>query len=378
MESFSAKDKQNMVSSFLEIAVGQTAETGRQFLQATSWNLEEAIQLFYVGQDCVVRAPLPPVLRETLYDDYDAMLNLNLYGMSSAGFPRQEPSSMTGVWEDDEQISSTCTADTSRSDNLASLYRPPFHLMFNGSFEQAKDAASVQDKWLLVNLQSTKEFTSHMLNRDTWGNEAVSQTVSTNFLFWQVYHDTCEGKKVCTFYKLDSVPVVLVIDPITGQKMRSWCGMAVQPENLLEDLVPFMDCSPREDHLAPLPHKRKHQNTKDYFSASGVTPGDHYKHVTQNPTYPPLPEEPKGDRNLLCRVGVRLPDGRRTQRNFLRFDPIQLLWSYCYSQLEGDDTKPFRLAHAFPAAASKSLDYDSKLTFEESGLSNSIIYVTWE
>lgn len=56
----------------------------------------------------------------------------------------------------------------------------------------------------------------------------------TDFGFWlQVYDDTSEGKKVCTYYKLDSIPVVLVIDPITGQKMRSWCGM-VQPESLLE------------------------------------------------------------------------------------------------------------------------------------------------
>ena len=83
-------------------------------------------------------------------------------------------------------------------------------------FLQAKDTAAAQDKWLLINLQSTKEFSSHMvgclsslfgdnyfilygwtkflvfvycflkLNRDTWANEAVSQTISTNFIFWQV------------------------------------------------------------------------------------------------------------------------------------------------------------------------------------------------
>lgn len=40
--------------------------------------------------------------------------------------------------------------------------------------------------------------------------------------------------------------------------------------------------------------------------------------------YPLLPEEPTGDRSLLCRVGVRLPDGRRLQRSFLRSDPIQV------------------------------------------------------
>lgn len=46
---------------------------------------------------------------------------------------------------------------------------------------------------------------------------------------------------------------------------------------------------------------------------------------TKKPVYPPLPEEPKADRNLLCRVGVRLPDGRRLQRNFLRTDSIQVI-----------------------------------------------------
>ena len=45
---------------------------------------------------------------------------------------------------------------------------------------------------------------------------------------------------------------------------------------------------------------------------------------TKKPVYLPLPEEPKGDRSLLCRVGFRLPDGRRIQRNFLRTDPVQV------------------------------------------------------
>lgn len=44
----------------------------------------------------------------------------------------------------------------------------------------------------------------------------------------------------------------------------------------------------------------------------------------KKPSYPPLTEEPKGDKTLLCRVGVRLPDGRRVQRNFFHTDPIQV------------------------------------------------------
>lgn len=218
-----------MVSSFLEIAVGQTAETARQFLQATSWKLEEAIQLFYVGNEGGVMAssshlppeenatpladqsssglykdvakepsgpdgsddvrPPLPVIREALYDD--AML----YGASRIGYPSHGSSSVVAfrnfeeemkrpdVWESEQGGPST--AQSSR-DNLAALYRPPFALMHQGSFEKAKLAAAAEDKWLLANLQSTTEFSSHMLNRDTWANEAVAQTIKTNFIFWQI------------------------------------------------------------------------------------------------------------------------------------------------------------------------------------------------
>ncbi|XP_042487352.1 plant UBX domain-containing protein 7-like isoform X2 [Macadamia integrifolia] len=303
MESvLTATEKQSMVSSFLEIAVGQSAETARQFLQATSWKLEEAIQLFYIGNEGGVlpsssfssptenASPLPgpslggpernienagqddgseevrpalPVKREVLYDD--AML----YRTSRMGYPSQDASSLVafrnfdeemkrpGVWESDQGAASS--TEIAR-DNLASLYRPPFALMLQGPFDKAKVTASEQDKWLLVNLQSAKEFSSHMLNRDTWSNEAVAQTIRTNFIFWQVYDDTTEGRKVCTYYNLDSIPVILVIDPITGQKMRSWNGM-VHPDRLLEDLLPFMDGSPKNHHIT-LPHKRPRDSSQ--------------------------------------------------------------------------------------------------------------------
>lgn len=446
----SSIDKQRLVSSFLEIAVGQTADTATRFLQATSWDLDEAIQLFFVGNEGgvgvsslyssplendkhpvdqssselnelgeyggqpdgdEVRAPIP-VKRDVLYDNavtYGSRMGYSSHGAHAAVPLRNfnEEMKHTG-WEADQGASSG--ADSSH-DNLASLYRPPFELMHKGPFEKAKDTAKVMDKWFLVNVQSTMEFSSHMLNRDTWGNEAVAQTISSNFIFWQVYNDTEDGRKVCTYYKLESVPVILVIDPVTGQKMRLWRGM-IPPENLLEDLVSFMDGSPKDHHVSlslkrpreslhPSPQKIQEapavaneeddelqqalaasmENIKDDVGASMIDKevgnSDKEEHsAPQRPAYPPLPEEPKGDRNLLCRVGVRLPDGRRLQRSFFHSDPIQLLWSFCYSQFNEADIRPFGLTQAIPGA-SKSLVYDCNLTFEQSGLANSIISVTW-
>ncbi|XP_074363137.1 plant UBX domain-containing protein 7-like isoform X2 [Apium graveolens] len=447
----STEHQQILISTFLDIAVGQTVHTATQFLQATGWQLEEAIQLFYVGNEhgavasssefpplinkkthideslsgsgkqwgnehaspqneSTVRAPLP-VKRDVLYDEemlfYEAARLGYLAHDDSLGVSFRNSNQELkhpGIWAADQ--SSSSAVDNSR-DNLASLYSPPSALMFQGSFEKAKDAAKDQNRWLLVNLQSTREFISHMLNRDTWANEAVAQTISSNFIFWQVDDDTEEGSKVCTYYKLDSSPMVLVVDPVTGQKMRSWKGM-VQPQTLLEDLLPFMDDSPK-DHLASLSHNRTreasqaspqkvHDGSKEedeelllalaasmegIKDTSGVSKNmdisnaEEEMRKTKKPTYPPLPEEPKADKSLLCRVGVRLPDGQRLQRNFLRTDPIQLLWSFCNSQLDEADARQFCLNLAIPGA-SKFLEYESNLTFDESGLSNMMISVTWD
>ncbi|WOG83582.1 hypothetical protein DCAR_0102759 [Daucus carota subsp. sativus] len=439
-----------LITAFLHIAKGQTAETAIRFLQATGWQLAEAIQLFYAGNetgavasysefpplvnaktqiddslsgsgkqldhehaaptnDSTVRAPLP-VMRDLLYDR-EMLYQAAFLGYVSNG-DRSDvllPNSSRevkhpGIWEAEQ--SSASAVDNSR-DNLASLYRPPFAIMFRGPFEMAKDAAKDQNRWLLVNLQSMKEFSSHMLNRDTWANEAVAQTIKANFIFWQVNDDTEEGSKVCTYYRLDS-PAVLIVDPVTGQKMRSWKGM-IPPETLLEDLLPFMDGSPK-DHHASFSQKRTTETSQasslnvqadiseeEYEnmllalaaapeSIDDATGGSQDMDTTaakenickiKNPAYPPLPEEPKADKDLLCRVGVRLPDGRRLQRNFLRTDRIQLLWSFCNSLLDEEDSRQFRLNLAIPGA-SRSLEYESNLTFDESGLSDSMISVNWD
>nr|AEV41122.1 putative UBX domain-containing protein [Oryza officinalis] len=457
-----AAEKESLVSSFLEIAAGQTPETATQFLQMTSWHLEEALQLFYIdgeaalaahpapspaaaaaaaeaaavavaaaaevedamrfapppaaalgdgmlqglGEEDDVRAPLP-TKRETLYGDAPMVVVRPNSTVAFRNF--EEEARQSAVWDSEQNAAS------SSRDNLAALYRPPFALMFNGPFDKAKLEASVLDKWLLINLQSTEEFSSHMLNRDTWANEAVAQTIRSNFIFWQVYHDTSEGRKVCTYYNLVSVPAVLLIDPITGQKMRGWNGM-VHPDRLLEDLMPYLDKGPKEHHAAQPQKRPRKVDQETSIGKQGKTPvpvttededeelaravaasleeskgvgGSDASEEKIEPeveiepslsaklNYPPLPEEPKGSRELLCRVAIRLPDGRRIQRNFLHTDPIKLLWSFCYPQVEDGDKKVFHFVQPIPGA-STNLEYESDKTFKEAGLANSMINLLWD
>ncbi|KAI3981098.1 hypothetical protein MKX01_032238 [Papaver californicum] len=370
--------------------------------------------------DSMVRAALP-IKRETLYD-VDDLNRAN----------KEQQTKRPRDWDSDHQSGATKTRkiDDQQQNDLASLYRPPLEFMFKGSFHDSKQFAQSQHKWLLLNLQSATEFSSHMLNWDTWGNEIVAATIVSNFIFWQVNDDTTEGQKVCSYYKLmGSVPAVLVLDPFTGKKLRSWSGM-VQPEALLEDLVPYMDAAPKgvpdPDPVFVPPVKRikiVYRRSKARTNSETVSPiqqnaplvpyetteedeeavqelAASMKNMTANgvPTlnnanecksddagtllskklrYLELTEEPKADKELLCRIRIRLPDGRRVQRNFLRTDPVQMLWPFCSSQLDAAEFPTFELKLAIPGA-SKTLNYEDKLTFEESGLSNSMISVTWD
>jgi hypothetical protein len=63
--------------------------------------------------------------------------------------------------------------------------------MFEGDFEAAKAKASDKGLWLLVNVQTADEFASHMLNRDTWGNELIQDMVRESFVLWQVGGGVC-------------------------------------------------------------------------------------------------------------------------------------------------------------------------------------------
>ncbi|XP_049362053.1 plant UBX domain-containing protein 7-like [Solanum verrucosum] len=346
-----------LISSFLDIAVDQTVDTAREFLQATNWSLEEAIQRFFSGNNnggaeaAAESFNYSPLIEEnpTLWESDDVRLPLPvrrevLYGENS------------GLYEDEREQISSSTFDSYDNNTLSVLFRPPYELLYNGPFDHAKEAGAKRNRWLLVNVQSRSEFASDTLNRDTWANDIVAQMIENNFVFWQEGDHTEEGRKVCTYYKLDSRPVILVIDPITGQNMRSWNGM-VQPETLLEDAMTFIDRTPSEYHSDLL---------RKQF--------DRLTHLDR------IEEEPNRsliDKNLVCRIAIRLPDGRRIQRNFMKTDPIKLLWSFCSTQFEEAKTKAFRFRQAMPGPtkfwASNFWTCDSNLTFEESGLDNSVI-----
>ncbi|ONK71168.1 uncharacterized protein A4U43_C04F5510 [Asparagus officinalis] len=369
----------NLISSFLDITGINSEALAVYYLKARNWQLEEALNSFFMRSEAGSTDPV-----SFLNPKHDK--------------PRNE------VWESDGRVDPTPTAS---GGNLASLYRRPNSLTIQGSFTQVKTQSLVENRWLIVNLQSNEEFNSHLLNRDTWSNESVEEMIRHNFIFWQVYNDTDEGKKVNAYYKVSSLPAILIIDPITGQQMRCWNGM-IQPLDLLESLLPYTEKSPQEWVFGPSEKKsRENAETSDTYvtdEESMANPREEDRDQTaedvddvslgnaqksseddtlptedvEEPAYPSLIAEPQGSKEVICTVAIRFPDGRRLQRNFLRSDPVKLLWPFCYSLVEESKTrKAFVLTQSMPGAASKTLVAGSNQTFEEADLCNSLLSLAW-
>ncbi|CAL9222041.1 unnamed protein product [Arabidopsis halleri] len=141
-------------------------------------------------------------------------------------------------------------------------------------------------------------------------------------------------------------------------------------QSMMEKLSPFMDIASLEiESLRRIkrPKRFSEESETETMTSSNAVFG-----------FPHLPEEPNRDldQSVLCRIRVRLPDGRRIQRSFLKSESVQLLWSFCYSQIDESERKRFKLIQAFPGEY-KNLYFGSNTTFEESGLANSLVSVTW-
>lgn len=155
--------------------------------------------------------------------------------------------------QEEMQQQGVASVRTRKTRTLQDLFRPPIDLTYKGTFANAKDAGKSQGKWLMINIQNVQEFSCQALNRDVWSNTAVKTIIKEHFIFWQVYHDSEEGKKYRQFYKVNDWPYVAVLDPRTGENMVIWTK--VEPITFCDLVTEFLSQHPNVDSLSP-PAKR--------------------------------------------------------------------------------------------------------------------------
>ncbi|KAK9703008.1 UBX domain protein Ubx2 [Basidiobolus ranarum] len=291
------------------------------------------------------------------------------------------------------------SASSDHTSRLADLFRPPFDIMSNQDFEQTRNTAKSQGKWLMVNIQEVSEFVCQILNRDLWSDKTVQDIIKENFLFLQFSSDSVEGKKYLTFYPIENYPHIAIIDPRTGERMKVW-NAPVTPIEFLMNVTEFLDCNTLLPAIAPVTKKPRNKNIEDLSEEEQLNIAlAASMNAASTSSAPKSPEqieiidsEPESDDNVstsvidsikpversepangsdTTRIQFRLPDGSRIIRRFMKTDPVRHLFEFIKASVPDLASEPIELVYLRQQLIDK---IDG--TLEENGLLNAAVSVS--
>ncbi|TGZ78925.1 hypothetical protein EX30DRAFT_333891 [Ascodesmis nigricans] len=217
-----------------------------------------------------VRAPIPRT-RETLvggYDEEEYEYQEPPRRRTTAGragiFNQQNP-----VWDDPDEdgispeerrrrrLAAATGGESERSArdrSLAELFSPPFDIISNLEWDDAREEAKEVEKWILVNVQDNSIFQSQVLNRDIWKHPEVKTTITANFIFLQLNRAGRDARDYIRLYIPDAAspeaayngsealfPHIAIIDPRTGEQVKVWSKPPSSPIEFVHDLHEFLD-----------------------------------------------------------------------------------------------------------------------------------------
>lgn len=344
-------------------------------------------------------------------EDLDAMVQEQLARRRTgrAGIFNQR-TTHTNVWDDTTDSSTrrrelaTATGGASEQSSkmsmLAELFRPPFEIMYQGSWEKARDMGKEEEKWLLVNIQDPAIFDCQRLNRDIWKNDDIKATVRENFIFMQYAKDDQRGQQYMNYYfhardSSDAYPHIAIVDPRTGEQVKVWSGPPIpEPVEFHAQLHEFLDRyslnvnaknpvakrkseskkkdvnrmtedemlemalqasmnngkGPKDDDPDAL--TKSTENIKGKGRADEAAPEPEAEAAPSNPVFAaisshaPHTEPTVTDPKVTTRIQFRGPSGRPIVRRFNLSDPVRRVYEWIKSDVpwEGKQGAEFDLA----------------------------------
>ncbi|KAG6803541.1 UBX domain-containing protein 7 [Apis mellifera caucasica] len=227
---------QKLIEKFIEVT-GESEATARQYLSLADGNVETAISLMFDGSQapeplCTpdpepeVRPPILP-MQEVLVPSGPIC---SLPRLSTNVFDRFRDFAVETQRQEEEmarKVAGVKQISYCKSKRLEDLFRPPCDILFLGSFMEAREHAKSLNRWLLVNIQNSQEFSCQILNRDVWSNQQIQEIVKDHFVLWQVLSNTSDGNRYVHLYDVYEYPYLAVIDPRTGECMKTYNHITV-------------------------------------------------------------------------------------------------------------------------------------------------------
>lgn len=227
---------QELIEKFIEVT-GESEATARQYLSLADGNVETAISLMFDSSQapeplCTpdpepeVRPPILP-MQEVLVPSGPIC---SLPRLSTNVFDRFRDFAVETQRQEEEmarKVAGVKQISYCKSKRLEDLFRPPCDILFLGSFMEAREHAKSLNRWLLVNIQNSQEFSCQILNRDVWSNQQIQEIVKDHFVLWQVLSNTSDGNRYVHLYDVYEYPYLAVIDPRTGECMKTYNHITV-------------------------------------------------------------------------------------------------------------------------------------------------------
>ncbi|KAF9122669.1 hypothetical protein BGW39_009577 [Mortierella sp. 14UC] len=320
-----------------------------------------------------IRAPIAPRHEMLLGDDFGSHSSSIFHGGSSRAraapsvfLPPDSSTLARDAFRDFAAEAATMGGDTSpKTSRLADLFKAPLDMMARGDFDQSRNVAKRETKWLMVNIQEAGVFACQVLNRDLWSDPSVKKIVKENFIFLQFYSDSVEGKKYAAYYPLKTFPHIAIIDPRTAERMHVW-SKTIDPVDFLSDVSEFLDIHSLTDSASKpsLPKKKKivkdisDMTEEEQLQAAMMasmggdassaielpdeepedvsTPVEEDEPIAQVEvveesvfdSIKPVNHEESTDPATSTRIGFRLSDGSRLMHRFPKSAPVRALFEF--------------------------------------------------
>ncbi|KAF6256723.1 hypothetical protein COO60DRAFT_1702203 [Scenedesmus sp. NREL 46B-D3] len=295
----------SVLQEFMAITGVEDATAAMSVLEATNWQIEEAVNLqFATGGDLgggaagggsnaaaggaadippellqeedEVRAPMP-VMRDRLYGDAPGPHGMPARVARYGAGPERGPAHVD-VFKDFGPAAAAAGGGSSGAARAGGSSAAAAAAAAGGGagvppklsdldWEAAVAQAAQQGRWLLLNVQDAEEFATHRLNRDTWGDGLVQDMLRGTFVFWQCYNSSDQGRGLIGQYHLEQLPACIIVDPITRAKLWERYGF-VAAEALVEELVPYLDCGPNDPGASDLANRAYQQSAKRRHKAA--------------------------------------------------------------------------------------------------------------
>lgn len=403
-----------LVAQFVMITSVEDTSKALQMLEATGNDLQAAVELYFAagqtdvvgeaipGSDDEVRAPIPTKVDRLYGDDigggYVEERSERSRRRAYVGFSHQP------IMDAFRSRTAGQRGEESQSEALPSMFEPPKDVLYSGGdFQDAAVEAQKDRKWLILNIQSPSNFDSHRLNRDTWRDGTLQALLQASFLVYQTYDVAEEGIELIGTYGVTEFPVILIVDPVTGTPMKRWTGY-VDASRLAEELVPFMDTAFDDPGAATLAassfRKRFGENMKESGHLSDPVEGREASgapQTSQELQAAPVKQDsglldeqravqaqdearallPLETESIICRIALRLPEGKRIQRKFPQNTPVSMLRTWCVSEnLDAAAGREFFLSQ--PVPGSNPIDLEGQMSIQEAGLADCMLQMRWK